>query len=83
MKTLSRDTKLGLGILLALVGIIVFAAIKQPTEETYPRLSSLSPAPDGALALKLWLQELNYTVDEQVLESFAPPNKATILLRLN
>jgi len=82
VKTLSRDTKLGLGILLALVGMIIFAAIKQPTEETYPRLSSLSSAPDGALALKLWLQELNYPVDEQVLESFTPPDKATILFAL-
>ena len=82
MKALSRDAKLGIGILLALLAIIVFAATQQQTEQTYPKLSTISSAPDGALALKLWMQELHYPVDEQILESFIPPDNSTILFEL-
>jgi len=82
VKLLSRDAKLGIGILLALVVIIIFAATQQQTEQVYPKLSTVSSAPDGALALKLWVQELRYPVDEQVLESFIPPDDATILFAL-
>ncbi len=82
MKTLSRDAKLGIGILLALLVIIIFAATQQQAEQVYPKLSTISSAPDGALALKLWMQELHYPVDEQVLESFIPPDDATILFVL-
>ena len=82
MKTLSRDARLGIGILLALLVIIIFAATQQQTEQVYPKLSTISSAPDGAVALKLWVQELRYPVDEQVLESFIPPDNATILFAL-
>jgi len=82
VKTLSRDAKLGIGIIIALLSIITFAAIQQKTEQVYPKLSTVSSAPDGALALKLWVQELHYAVDEQVLESFSPPEDATILFIL-
>ena len=82
MKTLSRDAKLGIGIMLALLTIITFAATRQQAEQVYPKLSTISSAPDGALALKLWVQELHYPVNEQVLESFSPPEAATILFAL-
>jgi hypothetical protein len=82
MKNLSRDSKLAIGILLLLVLVTIFAAIQGGAEQGYPLLSSLSSAPDGALALKLWMKELQYTVDEQVLENFIPPPKTSILLML-
>lgn len=82
MKPLSRDAKLGLGIMAALLIIITFAATQQQAEQVYPKLSTISSAPDGALALKLWVQELDYPVNEQVLESFSPPEAATILFAL-
>ena len=82
MKTLSRDTKLAIGILVALVIVTIFAAGQRETQQEYPPLSSLSAAPDGARALKLWLEELGYRVDEEVLSSFLPPEDATILLML-
>jgi hypothetical protein len=34
------------------------------------------------LALKLWMKELQYSIDEEVLADFVPPKKASILLML-
>jgi hypothetical protein len=82
MKSLSRDTKLAIGILVVLVIVTVLAAGQREMQQQYPPLSSLSAAPDGARALKLWLEELGYRVDEVVLSSFLPPEDATILLML-
>lgn len=83
MKNLSRDTKLAIGILLLLVLVTTFAALQQETQQRYPPLSSLSSTPDGALALKLWVKELQYEVDEQVLSNFIPPRDVSILLMLD
>src|SRR5215211_1863898 len=82
MKNLSRDTKLAIGILLSLVLVTIFAAIQGGAEQQYPSLASFSSTPDGALALKLWLKELQYNVDEEVLANFIPPKKASTLLML-
>lgn len=82
MKKLSRDAKLGIGLVVLLVIITALAATQEKTQQKYPSLSSLSAAPDGALALKLWVQELHYDVNEQVLAEFAPPENASILFML-
>lgn len=82
MKNLSRDTRLAIGILVLLVLLTTFAALQQETQQRHPPLSSLSSAPDGALALKLWVKELQYEVDEQVLANFIPPGDVSILLML-
>jgi hypothetical protein len=82
MKNLSRDAKLLIGILIVLILITVLAALQRQTEQQNPTLSTLSSAPDGALALKMWIKELHYTVDEQVLANFLPPKNASILFML-
>jgi hypothetical protein len=82
MKTISRDTKLSIGILVLLVAVTIFAAVQKQTGQPYPALSSASPAQDGALALKLWVKELRYGVDEAVLDRFAPPGDTSILFVL-
>lgn len=82
MKNLSRDAKLGIGVMLMLVIITVFAATQRRTDQRYPRLSTLSSTPDGALALKLWVEKLQYKVDEQVLTNFSPPKNASIVFAL-
>jgi hypothetical protein len=82
MKRLSRDTKLGIGILILLLAVTVFAATQKKTEQAYPSLSSISPAPDGALALKLWVEKLGYKVSDNVLSNFAPPANASIVFML-
>jgi len=83
MKSLSRDTKLAIGILVLLVLVTTLAALQRETQQRYPPLSSFSSAPDGALALKLWVKELQYHVDEQVLSNFIPPRDVSILLMLD
>jgi hypothetical protein len=82
MKNLSRDAKLSVGILILLVLVTTFSATQRQTKQEYPRLSSLSSTQDGALALKLWVKDLQYEVDESVLENFVPPEQARILLVL-
>ena len=78
----SRDSKLGIGLVLLLVVVTALAATRKQTEQEYPVLSTLSSAPNGARALKLWVQELNYAVDEQELAEFAPPDNTSILFML-
>jgi len=82
MKNLSRDTKLSIGILLLLVLVTIFAAIQNQAQQENPKLSSISSTPDGALALKLWVQKLHYNVDEQVLPNFLPPKNVSTLFML-
>ncbi|HXF85930.1 MAG TPA: DUF4350 domain-containing protein [Anaerolineales bacterium] len=82
MRSLSHEVKLGIGIVLLLVITTVFAATQQRAQAQYPRLSSLSAAPNGALALKMWLRELRYEVREDVLVDFVPPEDVVILLML-
>ena len=82
MKNLSRDAKLATGILITLVLVTAFAAVQRKVQQQYPTLSSLSSTPDGALALKLWVKELQYNVDEQVLADFIPPKDVSILFML-
>jgi hypothetical protein len=82
MKNLSPDLKLGIGVILLLVVVTTFAVLQRGNEETFPTLSSASSTPDGALALKLWVRELKYKVDEEVLANFAPPKDSSILFML-
>jgi hypothetical protein len=83
MKSFSRDTRLAIGILILLVLVTTLAALQQKTQQRHPPLSSLSSAPNGALALKLWVKELQYEVDEQILANFIPPKDVSILLMLD
>ena len=80
--TRSRDTRLVLGILLVLVLVTILAAVQRDAQRRYPSLSTLSSGPEGALALKLWVKELDYAVDEQVLSNFIPPKNASVVLML-
>ena len=62
---LTRDAWLSIGLLVTLIVIMTFVALSQQQQsQDLPALTSLSAAPDGALALKLWLQKLDYTVIE-------------------
>ena len=82
MKVLSRDARLLIGILFVLVILTAIVAVQRGTEQRYAKLSSLSPAPNGALALRLWVEELEYNVDEQVLATYVPPEEASIVFML-
>jgi hypothetical protein len=80
----SRETWLIIGLLALLVIVTVVAAISQARQEedSMPPLASFSSAPNGTRALRLWLEEIGYTVSDDVGETFAPPQDADVMLIL-
>jgi hypothetical protein len=80
---LTRDVWLAIGLLVTLIVIMSFVALGQQQQgQQLPPLTSLSGAPDGALALKLWLQKLDYTVIEETSSSYHLPKAARIVFVL-
>jgi hypothetical protein len=73
---LSRDSLLGLALIVVLLIVAVFAAVAQPREERLPALSTRSNDPEGARALVLWLRALEYAVDTSVSASFGVPSES-------
>ncbi|MBI5964973.1 MAG: DUF4350 domain-containing protein, partial [Chloroflexi bacterium] len=66
---LSRDAWLGIWVLLMLVAVTVATVLQQSKAPVIPYLST-SSAPNGTLALKLWLNELGYTPAESSQTTF-------------
>ena len=80
---LTRDSWLAIGLLLILVIIMGLVAFGQQQQgKTLPALTSSSSAPNGTLALKLWLQKLNYSVIEDAPAIYKMPEAAKIVLIL-
>lgn len=80
---LTRDSWLAVGLLLILVVIMGLVAFGQQQKgQKLPPLTSTSSARDGALALKLWLQKLDYTIIEETLSSYKLPEAAKIIFVL-
>ena len=79
---LTRDSWLAIGLFVILVVIMAFVAIGQPQGQKLPPLTSTSSDMDGALALKLWLQKLNYAVLEKTLSAYELPEAAKIVFVL-
>ena len=80
---LTRDVWLAIGLLVTLVAIMSLVAFGQQQQgQQLPALTSLSSAPDGALALKLWLQKLDYTVIEETPSFYKLPEAAKIVFVL-
>jgi hypothetical protein len=69
---LTRDTWIAIGILLALIVVISAAALQQSKGLNSISYLSTSSAPDGILALKLWLHELGYPSIETAPAVFDP-----------
>lgn len=79
---LSRDSQLAIGLFVVLALLTVFAAARQTQQQRLPPLASDSNAPDGARALRLWLEALGYQPYNEAHESFALPEGAGTLLIL-
>lgn len=76
----SRDSWLAIAILLTLV-LVVTASVVQKTNDVEIPYISTSPAPNGTMALKLWLNELGYDATETTLSNFRPDeNVRTIFI---
>ena len=76
---LSRDTWLAIGLLLALALVTVGAGYQQSKAATIPYLAT-SAAPDGMLALNLWLPELDHPVVSASASAFQPPADAELII---
>lgn len=74
----SRDTWLGIGIILVLMLVTSLSALQNADEDQTPYLST-SSAPNGTLALSLWLNELGYETAEAFSFSFAPTSDVKII----
>lgn len=83
MSRLTRESWLAIGLFVILVAVtIVAAAFQAQQAQDMPPLSNHSSAPDGARALWLWLQALEYRVSDEVEDHFAIPKEAGIAFLL-
>ncbi|MCP4540809.1 MAG: DUF4350 domain-containing protein [Chloroflexi bacterium] len=83
MKRLSRDSWLAIGLLMILVLVTIIAAVYQAKGEAQgPPLTSFSSAPNGALALWLWLDELGYPINNEAGRIFFLSKETSVVLVL-
>jgi hypothetical protein len=77
---LSRDAWLAIGVISILILVTIAASVQQVPGIPY---LSTSSAPDGTLALKLWLESLGYSPSEDVSSAaFQPPQDADLIIIL-
>lgn len=83
MKKLNRETWWGIGIGVALVLVTIAAGIQSAqSKQSAPPLASDSSQPDGARALRLWLEALGYATSSETAAAFALPEQTNIALIL-
>ncbi|MFN8412950.1 MAG: DUF4350 domain-containing protein [Anaerolineales bacterium] len=78
---LTRDSWLGIGILFALIVVTIITALQKSKSPEIPYLST-SSAPNGTLALKLWLNNLGYETTESSSTVFEPKTETKIIFIL-
>jgi hypothetical protein len=82
MKRLSRDTWLTLVILVVLVVITAFGAVRQAQSRQLPPFTSYSSAPDGVRAFNLWLEALAYNIRNITYQNFRLPPEIDLIFIL-
>ena len=66
-----------------LILVTTVSVISQAREQPPPLMASFSNAPDGARALRLWLEELGYPTSDQVIGlTFRLPEEAALSIML-
>src|SRR5688572_5036924 len=81
MNKLSRDSWLAIALGLMIVAVLIIAGSQQ--SRGLPPYTSISSAPSGTRALRLWLEENGVSVSDEVIGSrFAIPDEAAITLIL-
>jgi hypothetical protein len=78
----NRDTLLTLALILALAILSIAGAIAGAGDDAAPPLDSGSTAPNGAQALFRWLEELGYTVSDEVGDRYAVPEGTDLVFLL-
>lgn len=77
---LSRDTWLAIAVISILLLVTIAATAQQAPRIQY---SSTSAAPDGTLALKLWLEDLGYSASgDRASTTFQPSSNADLIFIL-
>jgi hypothetical protein len=76
-----RETILGASLLAGLTVVMIAVALNRDVGEM-PALASMSSEPDGTLALKLWMQQLGYPIDEDRPQAFQVPSGAGLVFVL-
>lgn len=83
MKRPSPDTLLTLGLIVLLIAVTGVASYWQTRQEAeQPVLATFSNRPDGARALRLWLEGMGYTVTTETPAVFEPPPEAELAVVL-
>ena len=77
-----RDVLMVSGLLIVLLLVTVFASIFQTKTEQIPPLSSESNLPNGARALRLWMEEMGYQVNNAPGSEYAVPAETRAVLIL-
>jgi len=75
---LSRDNWLAIGLVILLTLLTLAAALRKNNTPAIPYLSS-SSAPDGTLALGMWVQKLGIRLLENSSSVYQPPADANII----
>lgn len=79
MRRFIRENTSALLLLLILLAVTSVATYWQLRQETdYPALATSSPDPQGARALLLWSEALEYETITETPAAFAPPEDATL-----
>jgi hypothetical protein len=82
LKRISRDTWLVFGLVAILTITTVGAVIWQTRKALPPALSSASNEREGARALRLWLVQKGYQVNNESEPEFRPPTDANLIFIL-
>ena len=77
----SRETILGASLLAGLTVLMILVALNR-AGGGMPALASMSSAPEGALALKMWVEKLGYSVDEVLPQEFQVPAETELVFVL-
>lgn len=78
----SRDSWLALGLFVLLAIISGFSLYQETQAQALPPLANFSTQADGARALWLWLEALDYEVSDEATAVFAIPESAEVMLML-
>lgn len=82
LRTISRDSWLAIGLFVVLAIISAVSIYQQTRDQGDPALTSFSNQPDGAQALRLWLESLGYLVNDRVSSTFVIPEGTDLMLLL-
>jgi hypothetical protein len=79
-----RDTWLVISLFLILIVVTVLLSIQRSRQAELPAYYSHSNQPNGARALRLWLESQNYVILDDILETevFIPPQEARLIFIL-